>query len=154
MSTEPTLMPPKPRVEESLSDPDEGVQQRPTRQEALKELRYAPWRAPALALTSTVFSALILYVNEEVDAYAPLLVGVGVWTIWRSFHGWMSTLITTPWVALASLMIFERSMAHQRFILEIAEWEEVSMSLTLLICSGLLAFSIPLRLLDVWLHRA
>ena len=154
MSTEPNPSSTEPKGEGLPSALERDADQGPSTQEALKELRYAPWRAPALALTSTVFSALILYVNEEVDAYAPLLIGLGIWTLWRSFHGWVSTLITTPWVALASLMIFERSMAHQRFILEISEWAPVSMSLTLLICSGLLAFSIPLRVLDVWFHRA
>ena len=154
MSTEPNPTSAEPKGEGLPSAFEPNADQGPSTQEALRELRYAPWRAPALALTSTVFSALILYVNEEVDAYAPLLVGLGIWTLWRSFHGWVSTLITTPWVALASLMIFERSMAHQRFILEISEWAPVSMSLTLLICSGLLAFSIPLRVLDVWFHRA
>lgn len=120
----------------------------------LRELRNAPWRAPALALISTVFSTLILYVNQEVDAYAPLLIGVGIWTLWRNFHGWLSTIMTIPWVALAAFMIFERSLPHQRFVLENAEWSPVPVSLTLLLCSGLLGLSIPLRIVDVWLHRA
>lgn len=144
----------EPRSAPDAISPERTATPSPRVPEALRELRDAPWRAPALALTATVFSAMILFVNEEVDAYAPLLIGVGVWTLWRSFHGWLSTLLTAPWVALSSLMIFERSFAHQRFILEISEWAPVSVSLTLLICSGLLALSLPLRVLDVWLHRA
>jgi len=125
-----------------------------TEPSSLEALRVAPWRAPALALISTCFSALVLYVNEEVDAYAPLLIGVGVWTLWRSFHGWVSTVLTCPWVLLAALMIFERSLPHQRFLLESSTWAPVSVSLTLTISSALLALSVPLRVIDIWLHRA
>ena len=121
---------------------------------SLRELRDAPWRAPALALISTSFSALILLVNEEVDAYAPAFIGLGIWTLWRCFHGWLSTLLTAPWVCLAAGLIFERALPHQRYIVDSAEWAPVSMSLTLTICSTLLILSIPLRALDVWLHRA
>ena len=106
------------------------------------------WRAPALALTSSLLASWVMWAQGEVDAYAPALLGVCLWSLWRLSSGLLNLVCTAPLALAGALLLLERSEPHLIFSLQEARWREGSESFTLKLCALLLALSLLVRLFE------
>ena len=106
------------------------------------------WRAPAIALVSALLASWVMWAQGEVDAYAPALLGVCLWSLWRLSSGLLNLLCTAPLALGGAFLLLERSEPHLIFSLQEARWREGSESLSLKLCALLLALSLLARLLE------
>jgi hypothetical protein len=98
-----------------------------------------------MALTAGGAAGLTLWTMGERDAYAPPLLSLALWVVWRlpggrwrrGLRGLMSALYAFGGAAL----LWERSAPHPVWQVSTDTWALTPESLTLKICAALLALS-------------
>ncbi|MBM4293093.1 MAG: hypothetical protein FJ138_18135 [Deltaproteobacteria bacterium] len=107
--------------------------------------RHSALTAPLLAAAAGLTAGAALWVAGERDAYAPPLLALGLWALWRLPAGRARRVGRGALSALYALggaaLLWERSAAHAVWEPGTDRWAHVPESLTLKTCAALLALS-------------
>ena len=114
---------------------------------ALPALKLPPGLLPStILLTATLTAGYIFWLQGEIDAYAPPLMGIGLWIFWRMDHGGLLRAITSSlYTTVLTLLIIDRARPHLIYLKE--RWVQTEFSPGLLLCAVLIVFSWGLSLL-------
>ena len=80
-----------------------------------------------------------MWAQGEADAYAPALLGVALWVLWRLPTGWITLILSELLAWIGAGLLVERALPHQVFTGE--GWRHVALSFTLALCAVLLILS-------------
>jgi thiol:disulfide interchange protein len=81
----------------------------------------------------------MMWAQGEADAYAPALLGVALWVLWRLPTGWITLILSELLAWIGAGLLAERALPHQVFTGE--GWRHVALSFTLALCAALLILS-------------
>ena len=118
-----TLMPPPEKITQSLKK--------------IKKITHWPLLPIFILNMASVLASVSFYVQGEVDYYAPLLMSLGLWILWRMPHAhWTRNYIGSTYTILFICFLIERSQTHP--VYQSGQWQESDFSWSILISAILL----------------
>ena len=119
-------------------------------QEFLKTLRHrASLLVTFLVWIASGGASLFFFWQNEADWYAPMLIGWGLWLLWRiDYGGWIRFSFFSFYLIGDLLFLIDRSFPH--FVWQNRGWKITEFSLGLAICSGILALAFLVAVLDMY----
>ena len=124
----------KPSKERLVTQPTGAVEILKSTTVAIAQVELAPSIFPSItAILIGATSSYLFWSQGEADAYAPLLMGLGLALLWRLRNpSWWNAISRWLYLILFALFLIERAPAHSVFIDE--SWIEVSLSPGLYLC--------------------
>ena len=119
-------------------------------QEFIKTLRHrASLLVTFLVWIASGGASLFFFWQNEADWYAPMLIGWGLWLLWRiDYGGWIRFSFFSLYLIGDLLFLVDRAFPH--FVWQNRGWKVTEFSLGLAICSGILALAFFVAILDMY----
>ena len=119
-------------------------------QDFLKTLRHrASLLVTFLIWIASAGASLFFFWQNEADWYAPMLMGWGLWLLWRIDHGgWIRFSLFILYLMSDLFFLIDRAFPHP--VWRSGAWSQSDFSLGLAICSATLSLALLISILDTY----